>query len=186
MTKQDHIYEAAMQLFAERGYDGTTVPMIADRAKVGAGTIYRYFQNKESLLNELFKRCVLQFSEAIKSDFPYHSSIHQQFTHIFHRLFEFARQHGTAFVFINSHYDGYYLDDASNQTFHEFLAFIIQVIDEGKQNGVIRPLPAKALIAIVYKPTEMLVKLMEAGELSYSEELLEKLRESFWDAIRKI
>jgi transposase len=34
-----------MQLFAERGYDGTTIPMIAEKANVGAGTIYRYFEN---------------------------------------------------------------------------------------------------------------------------------------------
>ena len=32
-----------MQLFAERGYDGTTIPMIAEKAKVGAGTILSLF-----------------------------------------------------------------------------------------------------------------------------------------------
>ena len=40
-NKRDDIMEAALILFAERGYDGTTVPMIAEKAKVGAGTIYR-------------------------------------------------------------------------------------------------------------------------------------------------
>ncbi|MEM5672990.1 helix-turn-helix domain-containing protein [Bacillus cereus] len=57
-NKQEDIFDAAIQLFAERGYDGTTIPMIAEKAKVGAGTIYRYFENKEALVNSLFtKKC---------------------------------------------------------------------------------------------------------------------------------
>ena len=40
-NKREAILKAAMELFGELGYDGTTMPMIADRAKVGAGTIYR-------------------------------------------------------------------------------------------------------------------------------------------------
>ncbi|MEC2439513.1 helix-turn-helix domain containing protein, partial [Bacillus cereus] len=49
-NKQEDIFDAAMQLFAELGYDGTTIPMIAENAKVGAGTSYRYFENKEALV----------------------------------------------------------------------------------------------------------------------------------------
>ena len=58
-----------MQLFAERGYDGTTIPMIAEKANVGAGTIYRYFENKEALVNSLFSKSMLQLSEMIKRIF---------------------------------------------------------------------------------------------------------------------
>ena len=42
-NKRDDILNAAMELFGELGYDGTTVPMIAERAKVGAGTILSIF-----------------------------------------------------------------------------------------------------------------------------------------------
>ena len=43
--------------------------MIAEKAKVGAGTIYRYFENKEALVNSLFTKSVLQLSELIKPIF---------------------------------------------------------------------------------------------------------------------
>lgn len=185
-NKQDDIFESAMQLFAERGYDGTTVPMIADKAKVGAGTIYRYFDNKESLVNALFTKCVLQFSEAIKSDFPSKANIREQFTHLFNKLFEFARHNVNAFLFINSHHNGYYLNEFSNKTFNDFLDFIIRVIEDGKENGVIRTLPSLALIAIVYEPIVMLVKMMETGKITYTPDLAKELEESFWNAIRII
>ena len=43
------------------------MPMIAENAKVGAGTIYRYFKNKESLVNELFQQHVNEFYSVLKA-----------------------------------------------------------------------------------------------------------------------
>ena len=43
--------------------------MIAEKAKVGAGTIYRYFENKEALVNSLFSKSMLELSEMIKQIF---------------------------------------------------------------------------------------------------------------------
>jgi AcrR family transcriptional regulator len=42
--------EAAMALYAERGYDGTTVAEIADRAGVTARTFFRHFADKREVL----------------------------------------------------------------------------------------------------------------------------------------
>ncbi|MBW0117504.1 TetR/AcrR family transcriptional regulator [Pseudonocardia abyssalis] len=43
---------AARELFAERGYDGTTVRGVADRAGVNQALLFRYFGNKEALFAE--------------------------------------------------------------------------------------------------------------------------------------
>ena len=53
--KREAILAAATELFVERGFHGTTVPEIAERAGVGAGTIYRHFASKEAVVNELFR-----------------------------------------------------------------------------------------------------------------------------------
>ncbi len=185
-NKQDDIFEAAMRLFAKRGYDGTTVPMIAENAKVGAGTIYRYFENKESLVNALFIKCVSQFSETLKHEFPFSGSFREQFSHIFYRLFKFAKHNAYALLFIDSHCKGYYLDEESNKVFNDFLSFIIDVIENGKELGIIRPLPSKALIAIVYGAFIMLFEMVQSGELEETTELLIELEESSWNAIRII
>lgn len=43
------ILEQAIRTFAELGFRGTDVQMIADGAGVGKGTVYRYFHSKEDL-----------------------------------------------------------------------------------------------------------------------------------------
>ncbi|MBW2314628.1 MAG: helix-turn-helix transcriptional regulator [Deltaproteobacteria bacterium] len=44
------IREAARELFAERGFDGATLRAIAERAGMGASSIYRHVRSKEELL----------------------------------------------------------------------------------------------------------------------------------------
>jgi AcrR family transcriptional regulator len=47
------ILQAALKLFAQRGYDGTTTRDLAHQADVAEGTIFRYFPNKKAILVEV-------------------------------------------------------------------------------------------------------------------------------------
>lgn len=52
--KQQNILDAALELFAEKGYHATSTGKIAARARVSEGLIFRHFGNKEGLLNAVF------------------------------------------------------------------------------------------------------------------------------------
>lgn len=53
--KQIQIIETAEALFAERGFDGTSVRDIADQAGINVAMISYYFGSKEKLLEALFE-----------------------------------------------------------------------------------------------------------------------------------
>lgn len=44
------LLDAALELFAERGYTATSVPDIVQRAGVGHGTFYEYFRSRRGIL----------------------------------------------------------------------------------------------------------------------------------------
>src|SRR5260370_29428206 len=52
--KQKRILEAAVKVFARKGYFAARVSEIARKAGVADGTIYLYFRSKEDILVKLF------------------------------------------------------------------------------------------------------------------------------------
>lgn len=61
----DSLIEAADELFAERGVGDATNSMIAERAGVSIGTLYRFFPNKSALVAEYLDRYMLDLASGI-------------------------------------------------------------------------------------------------------------------------
>jgi len=51
---RDRLLGAAVELFAEKGFDGTSVQEIVARAQVTKGAMYHYFRSKDDLLYEIY------------------------------------------------------------------------------------------------------------------------------------
>jgi AcrR family transcriptional regulator len=51
---QARILTAAVELFAEKGFDATSVQEIVERAAVTKGALYHYFSAKDDLLYEIY------------------------------------------------------------------------------------------------------------------------------------
>ncbi|MDX1570737.1 MAG: TetR/AcrR family transcriptional regulator [Xanthomonadales bacterium] len=55
-AKKAQIFEAAVNLFLEKGFDGTSMDEIAERAEVSKQTVYSHFRSKE----DLFSYCIAE------------------------------------------------------------------------------------------------------------------------------
>ncbi|MCG8564166.1 MAG: TetR/AcrR family transcriptional regulator [Desulfobacterales bacterium] len=63
--RESTILGAAFSLFAEFGIESTTMDMIAEKAGVGKGTIYKHFTKK----NDIYATLIIQQSRALVADF---------------------------------------------------------------------------------------------------------------------
>ena len=53
MSTKEKILDAALTLFAENGYDGTSVEQIANIVGIKAPSLYKHYKGKEDILNAL-------------------------------------------------------------------------------------------------------------------------------------
>ncbi|MFJ4966168.1 TetR family transcriptional regulator [Streptomyces sp. NPDC088729] len=60
------ILETALALFAERGYDRTTMRAIAQEAGVSVGNAYYYFSSKEHLVQGFYDRIAAEHAAAVR------------------------------------------------------------------------------------------------------------------------
>jgi len=58
-ARPEELVAAALEVFVERGYEGTTLADVARRAGVTKGTIYLYFENKEALFKAVVRETIV-------------------------------------------------------------------------------------------------------------------------------
>src|SRR4051795_3131443 len=54
-ARRRELLDTAAEVFAEQGYNATTVRKIADEAGMLAGSLYYHFDSKESMLEEILR-----------------------------------------------------------------------------------------------------------------------------------
>ena len=72
--KRDRILDAAVAVFADRGFFQSRVSDIADAAGVAGGTIYLYFKSKDDVLISLFEDRMDRIIQRVKSKLEEHGS----------------------------------------------------------------------------------------------------------------
>ena len=86
------IVQAALALFAERGFAATKLEDVAARAGIGKGTLYLYFSNKEELFRAVVRQGLLPNLEAAEAMVAAHggsaSDILRQIASLFLRLID--------------------------------------------------------------------------------------------------
>ena len=140
---------AALELFVERGFFGTAVPEIADRAEVGAGTIYRYFESKEALVNELYREHKLLFGKVALDDFPSTAPTREQFRVLWTRMARFAIENPSSFVFLELHHHARYLDGQSRAVEQRMMELFRHVVVSAQARGELKAGDPRVLMGLV-------------------------------------
>jgi AcrR family transcriptional regulator len=63
---RDRLYETAVELFLEQGYESTTMDEIANRADVARGTVFNHYPRKFEFLNEWGARRRARIADAVR------------------------------------------------------------------------------------------------------------------------
>jgi AcrR family transcriptional regulator len=151
--KREAILAAALSLFVERGFHGTAVPEIAERAGVGAGTIYRYFESKEALVNALYRAEKTRFAhnvvERVNAGGAGREPARELFKRLWLHMAEHAVDHAESFVFLELHHHAAYLDEESRALEQRMLQLFSGIIVAAQLRGEIKAGDPKLLMGIV-------------------------------------
>jgi TetR/AcrR family transcriptional regulator, repressor of fatR-cypB operon len=180
--RRDDVLAAALELFAERGFHGASIPEIAARAKIAPGTIYRHFASKEALVNELYQRSKRALAEALLGGEP-GADLRLQFGHLWWRLVAFVRAQPLAFSFLELHHHGAYLDADSRAMELRVLAPIAAMVELGRAQRVLKPVSAEALIVTVWGAFCGMIRASRLGYYPLTDPICTQVESTCWDAI---
>ncbi len=184
--KRRVILDAALRVFAERGYHGTAVPDVAKAAGVATGTLYHYFANKEALVNEVFRDAKLRLRAALVDDmFPltdYGLDLGERwFKEMWRRLVAFAQREPDAFRFLEMQDHAPYLDVESRQIELSVLAPLWRA--GNKLHSRLGGPPTDVAIALLWGAFVGLVKAGRLGYIQLDDRKLELAATACWRMI---
>ncbi|MBI3676461.1 MAG: TetR/AcrR family transcriptional regulator [Proteobacteria bacterium] len=182
-AKRPRILEAALELFETRGFDGVAVPEIALKAGVATGTIYRYFETKEALVNALYRYWKKQYNEVVLAP-PYEGATPRQtFSHYWQRMTLFARAFPRAIRFMDLHHHAAYLDAESRALSRNYASAAETFVRDARRSGDLRDLDPMMVVALMWGACAGLVKFSAQGALAFDAETAADMEEALWRAI---
>jgi AcrR family transcriptional regulator len=87
-----HIFECALELFREKGFDGTTMLDVAERADVVKSAAYYYFPGKESIIQAYYERVQADQERICGEAFGRTKDLKERLRIALHSKFELAKE----------------------------------------------------------------------------------------------
>ena len=188
LDKRTEITQAALDLIVERGFHGTSMAMVAEKADVGAGTIYHYFESKESLIKEMYRELEEQVITALWKGDPVSMPIRERFVHLWTVLLKYFIEHPLCFRYMQQYHSSPYgvalrrkkiLGKGDDRYIFRTL------FEEGISQQTIKDLPISMLSALAFGPLVQLARDHILGFTRLDDQLIAKTVKACWDGIKQ-
>ena len=138
LTRQ-RLVRAALELFTTQGYHVTTTAQIARKAGVAEGTIYKHFESKQHLMNELYRGAARWACRAAEEADGSPGSVRDRLQALAHRLVAGAIQDPAVMQLYFLDRLAPMLDEKSREAGREFHTALERLLARGKADGMVRP-----------------------------------------------
>src|SRR5262245_26394074 len=147
--KRTRILQAAVKVFARKGYFGARVAEIARRAGVADGTIYLYFESKEALLVALFDEVMAEHLARARREVGEASGAPAKLLAIArHHLRVLGGNRELAVVFqVELRQSTKFMERFTASWLQDYFALVGDVIEQGQLEGSLRPELPRKLVA---------------------------------------
>ncbi len=181
----EKILDSAIDVFQEKGYSGTRMQAIADKANINKALLHYYFKNKDKLFQIIIEKAVKLFIPQVINVFNDDTDI-----------FEMIRNFVAAYIDLlrkNPHIPSFIINEINNNPERLLklikssgmnIDFIKEKIQENIDKGIIKDIPAEHLILntlslcifpFVAKP--MVVGIVLKGDEDKFEALIDERKE---------
>lgn len=180
---RDRLVRAAVELFTTQGYHDSTTPEIADRAGVAEGTIYRHFDSKEHLLNEIYRAAVRLLLKDVK-EVPGSQPCRARLTTIAVKWRELAARDPALINLVFATRLGTLLDAKSRDTYAELKGELARILASGKAAGEVRAGPVEVWTEVWLSLVVLTLTRVADNEWGPQHSAPQMVTDAAWDAVQ--
>jgi AcrR family transcriptional regulator len=185
MNKRDTILNTMLQLVNREGFYHLNMKNLAKEAGISVGTTYLYFDSKEKLINELYKKIVQDFKEAVLKGYQEERLFQTNFMEMLGNALDFYVKNIDCFSFIEQYtYSPFLFKETQNENF-AILEPLQKIIREAKLRKEVKNLPEPLLVALAHGPVVSMMKLFVAGKVNLKDKKLKsQIIDACWQSVK--
>lgn len=181
--KKTALLKAALDLFSEKGVHNTPMSQIAERAKIGVGTIYRYFSSKDVLIDSLYQEIHKRIIPEIRKDYSENNDVRENFLLYFGNFIRYLMKHSSELSLMEQ-YDNHPQKSIRREMNSDSSEMGYGVIfKRAKDESLLKELPFEMLGSIILGMVISLAKFYLSNDGDDSS--IHSGAEMIWDAIKK-
>lgn len=186
--KREIIVAAALELITEHGFHGAPIAMIANRAKVAAGTIYRYFESKDVLINELYRELEGRICAAAMEGYAPERPVRERFLHLGEAVLHYCIANPLDFRYLEQFHNSPYgitrrRDKLLGKSGEKDL--YLELFEDGVAQQGIKDLPMAVLFALAFGPLINVARDHILGFVFLDDALISRTIEACWDGLKR-
>jgi len=174
---------AALELFTTQGYHSSTTPQIAQSARVAEGTIYRHFESKEHLLNEIY-RAAVRLLISLAKEAPAAATCQERLQYVATAWRDLAGRDAALIKLVFLTRLGSLLDAKSRDARVELRDEVAKVIAAGKSVGEVRAGTVEVWTDVWLQLITLAMDRVANGEWTVQHIGPQQVFDAAWDAIR--
>jgi len=186
--KRDDIIRVSLELIAEHGFHGVPMAKIAEQAGVGAGTIYRYFESKDVLINELHRELEEKIRATLLETYPAERPLRERFLYLTRKILRYFIANPLHLRYMEQYFNSPYgiskhrdrlLGKSDKQD------IVMDIFKQGMEEQILKEFPKAVLFSLSFGPLVFLMRDHVLGFIVLDEALIEQTTEACWDAIKR-
>lgn len=184
LEKREAIKQATFALVAEEGVNALKMADIARRVGVSPSTLYTYFEDKDDLIQSLFREVLKSMVTVVVQEFqpdrPYKVNLkHFWIAYLHHRI-----RHHQATLFYERVKASSYFQKAVAESKSLEMAVPMQLIRMGQEQLLLKNVAPELILATLGGMTDRMTTLFSNGDLPLTDAHVEECFAMLWDAIK--
>ena len=181
--KRAALLQAALELFAEKGFNGCSTALIAKQAGVASGTLFFHFNSKEELIHALFREVRTKVSRRVHEGLSEDMPLQGRLLGILTNLLRYFLVHSAEFKFVEQYHFSPLAprDDALSDEDKMLKNLLIQ----GRKDGLVKNVPLQCLEAVALGPIVALIKAHINRGVQVDEAIIRSTIAACWDGLKR-
>ncbi len=183
--KEQKILDAALILFVERGFHGTSTAEIAKTAGVATGTLFHYFKTKEDLINSLYLYTKESMYTEITAHFEDKNSLKETLKGLWLNFIDFSMEEPEKFQFILTFHASPFITSLTQEQLETQADDLLEIYEKGIHDKEIKEVPFELILEYFWGNVVSTINYFNKYPDKLGEENLDKAFELFWDGVSR-